>query len=161
MMRQPFIRQPFIRRWGAWVTLGVMVAVVLGILLWPGGSPSTAERARSLESELKCPECQGLSVADSQAPTSVAIRADINRRIAAGESDERIRQAYIDRYGDSILLAPRSSGISLLVWILPVLALGLGAAGIAFALGRWRREERLHATAADESLVERAREDNQ
>ena len=72
-----------------------------------------------------------------------------------------IRQAYVDRYGESILLAPRSSGISLLVWILPVLAVSLGATGIAFALARSRREVRLHATPADESLVERAREDDE
>ena len=148
----------FIRKWGPWVALGAMVAVVLAILLWPGGSPTAAERARSLESELKCPECQGLSVADSQAPTSRAIRADIKKRIADGQSDEHIRQTYIDRYGESILLAPRSSGISLLVWVLPVLVVSLGATGIAFALARSRREIRLHATPADESLVERARE---
>jgi cytochrome c-type biogenesis protein CcmH len=153
-------RSAFIRKWGAWIALGTMVAVVLVILLWPGGRPTMVERAQSLESELKCPECQGLSVADSQAPTSRAIRADIAKRIARGESDEHIRQAYIDRYGDSILLAPRSSGISLLVWVLPVLALSLGVTGIGFALARSRREVRLHATPADESLVERAREDD-
>jgi cytochrome c-type biogenesis protein CcmH len=150
----------FMRKWGAWIALCAMVAVVLAILVWPGGSPSAAERAQSLESELKCPECQGLSVADSQAPTSRAIRTDITKRIADGQSDEHIRQAYIDRYGESILLAPRSSGISLLVWVLPVLVLSLGATGIAFALARSRRDVRLHATAADESLVERARKDD-
>src|SRR6266705_3416043 len=96
----------FVRKWAAWIALCAVVAVVIGILLWPGGSPTAAERARSLESELKCPECQGLSVADSQAPTSRAIRADITKRIAHGESDEDIRQTYIDRYGESILLAP-------------------------------------------------------
>jgi cytochrome c-type biogenesis protein CcmH len=146
-----------IRRWGPWVGLAAMVVVVLAIVVWPGGSPSVAERARSLESELKCPECQGLSVADSQAPTSRAIRADIKQRIAEGQSDERIRRAYVDRYGESILLSPQGSGISLLVWVLPVLALALGGTGIAFVLARGRREEHLHPTIADETLVERAR----
>jgi cytochrome c-type biogenesis protein CcmH len=146
-----------IRRHGPWVALAAVVAVVLGILLWPGGSASPAERARSIEEQLKCPECQGLSVADSQAPTSRAIRADVKRRIAAGQSDATIRQAYVDKYGESILLDPRGSGLGLLVWVLPVLALALGALGIGFALARWRREPRLHATDADEALVDRAR----
>ena len=100
-----------IRRWGAWIALGLVVAVALAVVLWPSGSQSTAACApHDLETEFKCPECQGLSVADSQAPTSRAIRADIKRRIAAGQSDAEIRQAYVDRYGESILLTPQDSG---------------------------------------------------
>ncbi len=95
-----------IRRWGAWIALGVVVVVALAVVLWPNGAQSPAARAHDLETELKCPECQGLSVADSQAPTSRAIRADIKRRIEAGQSDAEIRQAYIDNYGESILLSP-------------------------------------------------------
>ena len=144
------------RRW-PWVLLAVVVVGVLVILLWPGGEPTRAERAHDLAAELKCPECQGLAVADSSAPTSVAIRADIKRRIARGESDAEIRQAYVDKYGEEILLSPESSGVGLLVWELPVLVLALGAAGVWFALARGRREPRLHATTADEVLVERER----
>ena len=146
-----------IRRWGPWIALGVVVAIALAVVLWPNGSQSTAARAHSLETEFKCPECQGLSVADSQAPTSRAIRADIKRRIADGQSDEQIRQAYVERYGEAILLTPQSSGVSLIVLILPVLVLALGATGIVFALRRNRNEPHLHATAADEQLVERLR----
>jgi cytochrome c-type biogenesis protein CcmH len=144
-----------IRRWGPWIALGVVVAIALAVVLWPTGDQSRAARAHELETQLKCPECQGLSVADSQAPTSRAIRGDIKRRIAAGQSDEQIRQAYIDKYGDSILLAPQDSGVSLLVWILPIVVLALGATGIVFALRRNRDEPHLHATEADERLVER------
>jgi cytochrome c-type biogenesis protein CcmH len=149
-----------IRRWGPWIALGVVVAIALAVVLWPHGDQSPSARAHSLETELKCPECQGLSVAESQAPTSRAIRADIKRRIARGQSDAQIRQAYIDDYGESILLSPQASGISLLVWILPVLVLALGATGIVFALRRNRDEPHLHATDADERLVERARVDD-
>ena len=71
---------------------------------WPWPCVAVAERRRSrraarahdLATELACPECEGLSVADSNAPTSRAIRADIKRRIAAGQSDAEIRQAYVD-----------------------------------------------------------------
>jgi cytochrome c-type biogenesis protein CcmH len=149
-----------IRRWGPWIALGVVVVIALAVVLWPNGSQSTAARAHALETELKCPECQGLSVADSQAPTSRAIRADIKRRIAAGQSDEQIRQAYVDRYSESILLTPQSSGVSLIVWVLPVVVLALGATGIVFALRRNRDQPHLRATAADERLVERLRADD-
>jgi cytochrome c-type biogenesis protein CcmH len=148
-----------IRRWGAWIALAAVVVVALAVVLWPSGEQSPAARARDLEAEIKCPECQGLSVADSQAPTSRAIRADVKRRIAAGQSDEEIRQTYVDRYGESILLSPQDSGVSLIVWILPVVVLALGATGIVFALRRNRGEPHLHATEADERLVAREQRD--
>ncbi len=79
----------------------------------------------------------------------------------AGENDEEIRQAYVDRYGEQILLQPQGSGISLLVWVLPVVVLVVGAFGIGFVLARNRRTPMLHASEADEQLVERAREQQQ
>ena len=144
-----------IKRWGPWIALGLVVVIALAVVLWPNGSQSLAARAHDLETEFKCPECSGLSVADSQAPTSRAIRADIKRRIKAGQSDAEIRQAYIDDYGESILLSPQDSGVSLLVWILPIVVLALGATGIVFALRRNRDQPHLHATEADERLVQR------
>ncbi len=148
-----------LRRWGAWIALAVVVVVALAVVVWPNGSESPAARAHDLETQLKCPECRGLSVADSQAPTSRAIRADIKRRIKAGQSDETIRQAYVSTYGQDILLTPEDSGVSLIVWILPVVVLALGATGIVFALRRNRGQPHLHATEADERLVQREQRD--
>jgi len=144
------------RAW-PWIALGVLVVVVLAVVVWPHGDPTPAERAHSIAAGLKCQECQGLSVADSGATTSRAIRADIARRIAAGQGDAEIRQHYVDQYGETILLDPQGSGISLLVWVLPVVVIVTGAAGIVFVLARNRREPRLHPTDADEALVERER----
>jgi cytochrome c-type biogenesis protein CcmH/NrfF len=141
-----------------WVALAAVVVGVLAIVAWPSGGRSDAARTHDLAADLRCPECEGLSVADSNAPTSKAIRNDIELRIADGESDAEIRQAYVDRYGDSILLSPEGSGIGLVVWVLPIVALALGAAGIGFVLARARREPHLHATTADEELVDRERE---
>ena len=76
-----------LKRWGPWIALGVVVVVALAVVLWPSGSQSPAARAHDLETEFKCPECSGLSVADSQAATSQAMRADIKRRIEDGQSD--------------------------------------------------------------------------
>jgi len=149
------------RKWWAWIALGVVVVVALAIVVWPHGEQSAAARAHNLETQLKCPECEGLSVADSNAPTSLAIRADIKKRIRQGQNDDVIRQAYVDRYGEQILLQPQGSGISLLVWVLPVVVLVVGAFGIGFVLARNRRAPMLHASEADEQLVERAREQQQ
>ncbi|MGQ0804309.1 MAG: cytochrome c-type biogenesis protein [Actinomycetota bacterium] len=145
------------RRLLPWIGLGLVLAVTLGVVVWPDGEPSDAARARALAEEFRCPECQGLSAADSSASTSRAIRDDIRDRIEAGQSDAEIRQAMVDRFGESVLLKPESGGLGLLVWGLPVAALVLGTGGLALALRRWRRQPTMHATAADEDLVEQAR----
>jgi cytochrome c-type biogenesis protein CcmH len=146
------------RRLVPWIALAVVVAATLAVVVWPdGGDPSSSARARSLAEEFRCPECEGLSVADSSAPTARAMRADIRARVGAGESDAEIRRAMVDRFGESVLLKPEGEGIGLVVWGLPVIAVVLGAGGLGFALWRWRRQPASHATDADEALVERAR----
>ena len=137
-----------------WAGAAVLVVGALVWAAWPSGGPATAgQRAHELATELRCPDCEGLSVADSSTPSAQAIRADLARRTSTGQSDASIRGVYVARYGESILLKPPTSGLSLLVWVLPAVALALGAAGLAFAFTRWRREPRLSATAADEALV--------
>lgn len=146
------------RRLLPWAALAMVVAGTVAFLLWPrGGDASSSARVHALAEELRCPECQGLSAADSSAPTARAIRADIRDRIEAGQSDAEIRRAMVDRYGESILLKPEGGGLGLLVWGLPVAALVLGAGFLAVALARWRREPRLAPTDADRKLVNRAR----
>ena len=146
------------RRTVAWIALAAVVVVTLAIVAWPsGGKPSQAARVRSVSSELRCPDCESQSIAQSSTETARAARADIRTRVGAGQSDAEIRQAYIDKFGPSILLKPESGGLGILVWGLPVAALVLGAGGLVLALRRWRREPHLRPTDADRELVQRAR----
>ncbi|MDQ1515518.1 MAG: cytochrome c-type biosis protein CcmH [Actinomycetota bacterium] len=138
-----------------------LAAVVVAALVIAGAgrshpSRSPAARAHAIASELRCPVCQGLSVADSPSPTAKAIYEDVRRRVDAGESAGAIRSFYVGRYGEWVLLRPETSGTGALVWILPVTALLLGAGGLALAFRRWRREPALSATEADRALVEAA-----
>jgi len=141
----------------AWVVLVVLVLVVAVVAATQSGEPSRTERVQALAEEIQCPECEGVSVAQSLAPTSRAIRKDLQRRVDAGESDEEIRAEYVDRYGESILLDPDGSGLGVLVWGLPVALLIAGAGALVFASRRWRREPLMHATDADDALVQRTR----
>jgi cytochrome c-type biogenesis protein CcmH len=143
-----------VRRWWPWILLGVLAIGAIGYAAWPrSGDESLAAHTRRLSSEIRCVDCQGLSVADSATSTARATRADIRSRIARGESDADIRQVYVDRYGETVLLKPASDGIGVLVWALPIAALLLGAGGLWIALRRWQRQPRLTATDADEALV--------
>jgi cytochrome c-type biogenesis protein CcmH len=147
------------RRGAAWALLGVVVAGAIAIAAAQGGEPTPSERARDLAAEIACPECDGQSVSQSLAPTSRAIRADLRRRIAAGESNDEIRRAYAERYGEEILLRPEGSGLGVLVWGLPVVVVIAGAGALVLASRKRRREPLLHATEADEALVDNIRGD--
>jgi cytochrome c-type biogenesis protein CcmH len=98
-------------------------------------------RAASLESRIRCPQCEDISVAQSQASSAIQARRQITSMLAAGSTDAQIEQSFVDRYGPSILLSPPATGLSALVWILPSVGavLAIGAIGVLF----WRRQRAL------------------
>ena len=143
----------------AWFALGLVVVVAIVVLVVQSRpSDSPASRAERIEHDLACPVCEGQSIADSDAPESRAIRADIPQQIAAGRSDAEIRALILARYPD-IELAPASSGIGLVAWLVPVLAFLFGACALGYALWRWSRTPRFPATQEDEAIVAAAREE--
>ena len=95
-------------------------------------------------------------MADSHSPTAEAMYDDIRRRAEAGESDAAIKAYYVSRYGDWVLLDPKTSGVGAVVWMLPVTALLLALGGLAVAFRRWRRQPIRSATDEDRALVEAA-----
>ncbi|MDQ6909282.1 MAG: cytochrome c-type biogenesis protein CcmH, partial [Actinomycetota bacterium] len=107
------------------LVLGAALVAALGLR-----PPSLSERTRSLESELRCPVCQGLSIADSPAELAVEMRSVVAARLAAGASDADVRAYFVERYGSWILLAPDPAGPNLLLWAIPGLVLIGGAAAV-------------------------------
>ena len=124
------------------LSYGLMAIVLVGAL-WAGttrnGTRTDGERAQAIAQTVMCPVCRGQSVADSDSPAANNIRIDIARRIANGESDAEIRDAFARQLGPDVLLRPSSSGFAGLVWVLPVAAFVAAAGGIALAFLRWRR----------------------
>jgi cytochrome c-type biogenesis protein CcmH len=143
-----------------WIALVIVVIVgIVALVVRSRPDDSPAARAHRLEQQLACPVCEGQSIADSNSPQSRAIRDDIPRRIAAGQTDAEIRAFYVSRYNERILETPSNSGLGIVVWGLPALAIILGSASIVVTVRRWSRTPRLTATDEDEDIVRRARED--
>ena len=141
-----------------WVLMGAIVLVALVVGTRPDDTPRTNEdRAHALGDTLKCPTCRSQSVADSDAPVSKEIRAEINRRIEAGETDEQIRDYLVGRFGEDVVLTPAATGVTGLVWVLPVVLVVASGAALGFAFRRWRRRSPVGVTDDDRALVEKAR----
>ncbi len=141
------------RRLLAW--LGVVViggsAFLFGAV--DEGPPRTdADRVHSLAQSFGCPVCDGQSVAESDAVVARNIRQQIARRVDEGRSDESII-AELEAAFPGNDYTPAASGLSSLVWILPVVAGAGGLAGLVVVFRRWQREIEAGATPEDERLV--------
>jgi len=108
--------------------------LLLATLIFGSGALSSAPLSRAdhiavVEAGIRCPACEGLSVAESNAPSAIAVRHQIEAWVKDGISDQMIKDRLVAQFGASVLLAPPKSGLSLWLWILPI-ALALGVAVI-------------------------------
>ncbi len=112
----------------------------------PADAPPSAEAAEELTEELasklRCPVCQGLSVNASKAEAAVAMKSRNAELVAKGYSDEQIVDFFIDRYGEWVLLEPKTGGVNWLVWLGPIGFVLLGGGWVAWSL-RGRDEDPL------------------
>ena len=115
--------------------------------------PAREARARDLSRELRCMVCQNQSIDDSDAPLARDLRLLVRERLKAGDSDTQILDFLVARYGDFVLLKPRFTSHTALLWLLPALILIAGATAL-FAL---RRRQRVRAVSAQLSEDEEAR----
>ena len=65
------------------------------------------------------------------------MRAIVRDRLAAGETPEQVIQYFVDKYGEWILLKPKTTGFSALLWILPYVVLVLGVLAALWFIRRW------------------------
>ena len=105
------------------VTIALAAIVVVGLVQ---GDKSDEDRARSIGSRVKCPVCQGVAIADSPSETARAMMDVVEERIADGWSDNQIIDYFSERYTASIVIDPPFAGNTLLVWLLPLLAVVAG-----------------------------------
>src|SRR4051812_32493295 len=117
--------------------------------------PAKESRARELSRELRCMVCQNQSIDDSEAPLARDLRLLVRERIAAGDSDSQVIDFLVARYGEFVLLKPRLTSHTLLLWLLPPFAL-LGG-GLALWFHSRRRTRTSHVPPPGLSGEEEAR----
>ena len=117
--------------------------------------PAREARARDLSRELRCMVCQNQSIDDSDAPLARDLRLLVRERIGAGDSDSQVIDFLVARYGEFVLLKPRFTPHTLLLWLLPPLAL----AGGGLALWIFGRRRSKSSGANDPSLLKLSEEE--
>jgi cytochrome c-type biogenesis protein CcmH len=99
-------------------------------------NPKDEARALALMENLRCIQCQGQSIHDSDAPIAEAMRHEVRSRVAKGDSDAEITGWLVERYGEWVNYAPPASGSGLFLWLIPLLVLGLA---LWLARGRFKK----------------------
>ncbi len=112
-----------------------------GALLTAGGAhavqpdevlkdPALEARARDISAGLRCLVCQNQSIDDSDAPLAKDLRLIVRERLQAGDDNEQVQAYVVGRYGEYVLLRPVFALHTLLLWLTPLAALGLGLFGL-------------------------------
>lgn len=134
-----------------WIRIGtpvviLAVALAIGSGVFSGRPETAAQRATAIEAVVRCPSCIDVSVLQSEETTAIAVRHQIERMVARGDSTSQIEGTLVSQYGQNILLEPPNPDGFPLIWIVPiVLAAGaLAVVGLLF----WRRSRAFAATAA-------------
>ena len=129
------------------VGLAVTIIVAALVAIWSFTLFATPpqetldQRVHDVASQLKCPVCQGESVADSPALISQQMRALIRQQLQSGMTEQQSIQYFRSRYGDRILWAPQQQGFTLLAWLAPPAVLIVGALILFLVLRGWGKKK--------------------
>lgn len=132
----------------AFVAALMMPPVVLAAEAEPvAADPVLEERVMKLSHMLRCLVCQNQSIAESNAPLAVDLRAQVREQFLAGKDEDAVVDYLVARYGDFVLYLPPFKGVTLLLWLGPALLLIAGAGWLGWRLRRRAKEAAPHLTA--------------
>ena len=98
--------------------------------------PALEARAREISQDLRCMVCQNQSIDDSEAPLARDLRLLVRERLKAGDSDTQVVDYLVARYGEFVLLKPRMSWHTAILWGAPLTILIIGLFAIGFSVLR-------------------------
>lgn len=114
----------------------VLMATMAGTLIFlVATSPSDVDRVEAIGQRIKCPVCQGESIANSPSSMARDMMSLVSERVAEGASDDEIVDELLVSYSGAVLLDPPARGATLALWLAPLAALVVGAIVILW----WRR----------------------
>ncbi|MBC7314112.1 MAG: cytochrome c-type biogenesis protein CcmH, partial [Rhizobium sp.] len=129
---------------GSFLLIFLLLAPLPALAVDPSerlADPKLEQRARDLSANLRCMVCQNQSIDDSNADLARDLRLLVRERIVAGDSDEQVISYVVSRYGEFVLLNPRLSAKTLILWGAPAFLFVVGlVVAVAYTRGRSRPE---------------------
>ncbi len=141
------------------IVIGLLVAMPAAHAVTPQEilpDKALEKRARDISAELRCLVCQNQSIDDSDAPLAHDLRVLVRERLVAGDTDQQVRDFVVARYGEFVLLKPPFSAQTLLLWLMPLLALGAAILILRNAFGSGQKVEGVATPSAKLSPEEQA-----
>ena len=108
-----------------WLLMGTS-AFAVGVDEKRLSDPAEEVQAQEIMKQLRCLVCQNQSIVDSDAGLAKDIRIIVRERILAGDTDQQVLTFMTERYGDWVLLKPPFDGATIILWLSPLLLLGVG-----------------------------------
>jgi cytochrome c-type biogenesis protein CcmH len=142
------------------VVLTVMLVLTIPCALRAEVQDETALdiQVREIAKTLRCTVCQTENIWESGAPLAQQMRDVVRERLKAGHSPEDIKEYFLSRYGDYIMMQPPKHGVNWLLWVGPfILLLGGGLLLYKEVIG-WVRRTPAAPPAAPPPLDEQARQ---
>jgi cytochrome c-type biogenesis protein CcmH len=130
--------------------VAVLAAIWSFVFLSSPRDQTLDTRVQNVASQLKCPVCQGESVADSPSLIAQQMRGVIRQQLQSGRSEQEVIAYFVDRYGEQIAWSPPWRGFTLLAWLVPIGLLLGGVLLLLFTLRNWHSTSRSHAIPKDE-----------
>lgn len=113
------------------------------------GPTPTLDEINAVARELYCPLCNGVRLDTCDLQACIQMRQVISDKLAAGVPKEQIKQEFVAEYGPKVLGEPPKSGLDLLAWIVPIVAIVAGAAWLLITARRWTRQPAAAPAAAE------------
>jgi len=117
------------------VVIVAMAAMAAALVFLVVTSPSDIDRVQAIGERIKCPVCQGESIANSPSSMARDMMSLVADRVSEGAGDDEIVDELLSSYSGAVLLDPPASGATLALWLAPLAALVVGAGVITW----WRR----------------------
>ena len=153
-----------------WLVVAVLGAVVWAALIMGMASaqeaePVTDDEVNAIAKQLYCPVCENVPLDVCPTQACAQWRALIREKLAAGWSETRIKDYFVEQYGDRVLAAPPARGLNWLVYLIPPLAFIAGAFILYRAFRAWKQPlpdsepQRVPSGAAADEYVARLEEE--
>ena len=120
--------------------------------------PALEHRARALSAQLRCLVCQNQSIDDSDAPLAKDLRTLVREQLSAGKSDEEIMAFVVARYGEFVLLKPRLTPGTILLWGTPFAVLLIAGGALLLRRRRVETAPEMPLTEAERQALQRVTE---